>query len=381
MPALLINIKIEEEDKFNLFKITLLDMRGLFNECHVKIRGSYSQNCIEYAKECLNTAESLFFYQDLQQNDWIDATLKMLANVRNRSVFLFFEDHKLVATRSQIKETLNEFDQRQLDYLCYSWFQASRLNMENILPLNPERGVYMNIIQYSKNTNQLVGKISPNYCHFTLMSICSVNHFKSILNSSNKRFKYYNRILSYTLSRLFPHPAQKKILNSLNYIAKKINVYLCYNHPSSPFNLEKMWFESIYLNRTLRFGILKNELYANYDDDNGYYKESLIKRGLYPFTNHVDDNYALKSTQGINFSIELKDGELYECRYFSQRGRIRKAPLVNIMVEDGNVLITCQTIEVILKTSESQLFYSNQAPLISSIGASKIKIEVFDEAF
>jgi hypothetical protein len=50
MPALLINIKIDLQEKFDLFKVTIADLTGLFEECHVKIRGIYSKECVEYIR-------------------------------------------------------------------------------------------------------------------------------------------------------------------------------------------------------------------------------------------------------------------------------------------------------------------------------------------
>jgi len=381
MPALLINIRIEDEEKFNLFKVTLADLQGLFSEYHIKFRGSYSRNCLAFVNELLDKNESLSLYQDLQQDDWVDATLNMMGNVKSRSVFLYFEDHKLVSSRAHLANVLNEFDKQQLDYLCYSWFQSSALGIENLLPLNPERGTTLHAIEYSKTQNALVGKISPGYYHFSLVSICSVDYFKSILNSCNIRFKCYNKIIAALLCRIFPYPTHRKVANILNYYASKCGIYYCLYPPASPFNLEKMWFETIFINRPLRFGFLTNELYANYDDDNGAYRETLIKRGLYPFVNRADAAYDLKQLSKVYIHINLKDGDLYDCTYFSHRGRIRKPPLVHIAVDSGKVIVAYQSFETTLEDGASELFFSNKKPVVRSIGESNITIGIFDECF
>ena len=46
MTALFINLRIDKKEKFNLFKTTLTDIEYLFNECHIKIRGKYADDCI-----------------------------------------------------------------------------------------------------------------------------------------------------------------------------------------------------------------------------------------------------------------------------------------------------------------------------------------------
>ena len=381
MPALLINIKIEDEIKFNIFKVTLTDLKGLFSECHIKFRGLYSAKCIDYVEEQLGTSHDISIYQDLQQDDWVTATLNMVENVKSRSVFLYFEDHKLVSSRMHLIDMLYEFDERQLDYLCYSFFNASLLSVENLLPMNPERGLTLHAIEYTKDKNTLVGKISPGYFHFSLLSISSVEYFISVLNSCNKRIKIYNKKIAGLICRLFPHPNENKVVDLINSYVGKLNIYLCLNPPASPFNLEKIWSEPILLVRPIRIGILVKELYANYDDDNGSYKESLIKKGMYPFENRVSLDYKINNKTKVHFCIELKDGELYDCTYFSHKNRIRNPPLVKITVDVGEVVVTCNWEETALHTGESELFFSNKRPCICSVGASMVTIGVYDESF
>ena len=35
MPALFINLKIDDQEKFDFLKVTIADLTGLFEECHV----------------------------------------------------------------------------------------------------------------------------------------------------------------------------------------------------------------------------------------------------------------------------------------------------------------------------------------------------------
>jgi hypothetical protein len=381
MPALLINIKIEDEEKFNLFKVTLGDLRGLFSECHIKFRGAYSHKCLEFAKELLDTSESLSVYQDLQEDDWVDATLNMLINVKSRSLFLYFEDHKLVSTRSHLESVLIDFDRHNLDYLCYSWFQASALGTENLLPLKPERGRMLHVIKYSKAQNALVGKISPGYYPFSLMSICSVEYLKSIMTSCNMRFKFYSKTITALLSRLYPYPRYRKVAQIVNSFVNKCGIYFCLYPPSSPFNIEKSWFEMSCFQRPWRFGVLTMELCANFDDDNGPYKESLVKRGLYPFQHRVEQSHDSKQMPQINFRVHLRNGELYDLIYFSRQGRIRKPPTAHILVESGKVIVSYQSLEVTLAKGSGEYFYTNKSPVVRSLDDSIITLGIFDECF
>lgn len=381
MSALLINIKIENEEKFNLFKVTLGDLRGLFNECHVKFRGAYSQKCLEFSKQILDKSESLTFYQNLQEDDWVDATMNMLGNVKSCSLFLYFEDHKLVSTKAHLESVLIDFDKQNLDYLCYSWFQASALGIENLLPLNPERGTTLHAIEYSKSQNALVGKISPGYYTFSLVSICSVVYLKSIIISCDMRIKFYSKTIIALLSWVYPYPGYRRVVHLINDFVNKFGIYICLYPPDSPFNLEKCWVEMDCFHRPWRFGVLAMELFANFDDDNGTYKGSLVKRGLYPFHTQVQQSCDSKPMPQINFRVHLRDGEIYDCAYFSRRGRIRKPPVVHILVETGKVIVTCQSLETTLEKGSSEYYYTNKSPVVHSLGDSIINLSVFDECF
>lgn len=381
MPALLINIKIDDEIKFELLKVTLADLRGLFNECHVKFRGIYSDKCLEFAKQILDKSESLAFYQELQEEDWVAATLNMLGNVKSRSLFLYFEDHKLVSTRAHLESVLIDFDKYNLDYLCYSWFKASVLGIENLLPLNPVKTDLFHIIQYSQKNNSIIGGISPNYCASSLVGMYSAAYFKSLLSTSNAKRKIYSGVFSAVISRLLPHPRCRKLLYRVNQYLSPLGLRFCIWPKATPFNIEHIWFETVFCHRPWIFGILTTELFANYDDDNGAYKESLIKRGIYPFQTRVEQNQDLKQAPQINFRVHLKDGELYDCTYFSRRGRIRKPPVVHILVEAGKVIVACQSLETTLENSSGEYFYTNKKPVVRSIGNSIITLSIFDEGF
>lgn len=51
MTALLINLKINAEEKFNIFKKTFDNISFLFPECHVKLRGQFAEKCLIHISE------------------------------------------------------------------------------------------------------------------------------------------------------------------------------------------------------------------------------------------------------------------------------------------------------------------------------------------
>lgn len=380
MPALLINIKVDVQEKFEFFKVTLADLSGIFGECHVKIRGMYSQECVKYAQAQLGSG--IHLYQGLQERDWVAATLEMLSQVKSRSVFLYFEDHKLVVNRQRLEQVLADFDKCNLDYLCYSFFEASQLDVKNLLPLGvTQRELFHEFALNNKNLN-LIGKLSPGYYTFSLVSLVSVNYFRELLLTENRKFKIFNRKITALITRLFSYPHYREVFKKINYTFSLLGARLCMYPPSSPFNLEKIWFESTVSNRDgWKFGILKQELFANYDDDNGAYGESLIKKGFYPFDGQPPGTDDAEHLHSVVNQIALKEGESFDCTYYSHKGRISRAPQVEINVVCGKVIVLYQGVSFPLSSGDAKLFYSNLKPVIQCVESSDVQIKIFDEAF
>jgi hypothetical protein len=380
MPALFINLKIDHQEKFDFFKITIEDLTGLFEECHVKIRGIYSKQCVEYIQGQLGS--DVNFYQELQESDWVAATLEMLGQVKSRSVFLYFEDHRLVANGLQLEKTLVDFDRYNLDYLCYSFFRASQLDIKNLLPLGVTKRELFHEFDLTAQNTALIGKISPGYYTFSLLSLSSVKYLREVLSAENKTFKIFNKPLTSLIARLFPYARHRAVLKIINHALSALSARLCSFPPSTPFNIEHMWFESPSpIDGDWKLGVLKEELFANHDDDNGAYGESLIKRGLYPFTAEASIRPEDVSGAFIKKTIELSQGECFDLLYHSAVGRIRKPPIVLIRVESGSVLLKLAGSELLMVQGDLRSVYSNKGAVLVADEAAILELQIFDEAF
>ena len=380
MPALFVNLKIDDQEKFDLFKVTIADLNSLFEECHVKIRGIYSKKCVEYIQDQLGNEVN--FYQELQESDWVAATLEMLGQVKSRSVFLYVEDHRLVNTMLQLEKTLADFDRYNLDYLCYSFFKASQLNVKNLLPLGVTKRELFDEFDLTAQNVALIGKISPGYYTFSLISLISVKYFREVLLAENKTFKIFNKPLASLISRLFPYQRHKAAFKIINHALSALSARLCLFPPSSPFNIENIWFESPSpIDGDWKFGIAKQELFANHDDDNGAYGESLIKRGLYPFTEEANIRPEEISGAFIKKTIELSQGQSFDLLYHSAVGRIRKPPIVFIRVESGHVLLKLAGSESLMVPGDLRSVYSNKGAVLVADEAAILELQIFDELF
>tara|TARA_B100000401_G_scaffold437071_1_gene381862 strand:- start:106 stop:1254 length:1149 start_codon:yes stop_codon:yes gene_type:complete len=376
--SLLINSFINDELKYNHFKITFKEIYEIFDSIHIKIRGAYKNKCIEYAK--LNCQEKkLFTYQLLGENDWHKTTLRMVKNIQTKNIFLYNEDHKLNCSLSSLKAVFNQFNKFEIDFMTYSFFKASKLNSNNILPLNPIQKSCINYFNIDNNKLKLIGKISPNYYYISLIGIFSKNYIYDILNKENFKYKIYIPFLSKVVSRFLGN-SRKLLFRQLNYIFNKFNSNICLYPINSPFNFEKIWFENYDFLNSRKYGISKKELFINFDDDNGMYSESLIKRGLYPF----DDKYFLthlKNRKDLlsSFKVYLKRGEVYDCTYFNTLSRINNCPMLKIKIIHGELDIKTNNDNLIKKYDKYIYLYANLSPKLLALKDSKIRISIFDE--
>jgi len=377
--SLLSNIKLDDPDKFELFKVTISDASRIFDEAHFKIRGRLAGEAVGFLKGV--AFKKLFLYQELQENDWVSATTEMLECVRTRSVFLYFEDHRLVAPLDTFKSVVEDFEALKLDYMRYSWFRASKLHARNVLPFYSSETANIVAVRFDSAAIPLLGKISPRSYMFSLVSMVSVRYLKSLLDQENRTIKLYSRAVTALLSRLFPYPGYRKVVHGLNSFLRHTNAGVCIYDPSSPFNLEKMWWEFAAFNGGLKVGISKNELFANYDDDNGADGESLMKRGLYPFT--VDANIRPEdiSCAFVKKTIELSQGQSFNLFYHSAAGRICKPPIVVINVKSGRVLLKCHGCEAFMETGDFRSLYANKGGTLLAGEATVLDLQIFDEIF
>lgn len=379
--ALVVNIKIDLQEKFELFKVTFTDIQSIFPECHINVRGSYSAKCIDFAINNFNGALKVYQFND--KSDWVFATLQIVRRIQHESIFLYFEDHKLVSNKAKLLEAIKEFNNYKLDTLVYSFFNASRLDSNNVLPFCHAQNACISICSIDRSNLNLLGCISPGCYTFSLTSIVSKNFFIALLLYHNKKRKVYFKKISTLLLLIFAYPKYKKIIHTLNNFMSLFDIYFCFYPPTTPFNLEKIWFETLFADKPKQsFGILKNELFANFDDDNGSYKESLIKRGLYPFG--LDpDSLKITPTTINSFSIELflVEGQVFNCTYYSQAPRIRLAPVLGIKLINGSILVKYQSMESQFDLSESKYFYSNCEPVIHAISDATVSLVIYDECF
>lgn len=379
MSAILVNIYINSEKKFEIFKVTISEVIPEFSECHIKIRGAYSSECIKFLDTNFN--KEILYYQDLPGQDWAYDTSTMLMNVISRSVFLFFEDHKLVGSKEYFKSILKDFDELRLDYLSYSFFKASKLSVKNILPYEILSNGRLTTFDINFAINNSLGKISPNYYLFSLPSIISCRYLSAILKNENVKYKFSNKLLSRIIKRLFPYPRYREFISKINNFLYPFNIRYFLMGIDSPHDVEKLWSEKRNFNlKNHTYGLLSSELFSNYDDDNGAIGESLIKRGIYPF----DLSTASQNIDQYNFSplkriLKMKTGDTHSGEFISANDRISNPPIVKIAIKEGSISLFSKYFSQKLVAGSCYIYYSNHEVKIVAESDSHLELLIYDE--
>jgi hypothetical protein len=170
------------------------------------------------------------------------------------------------------------------------------------------------------------------------------------------------------------------VVQRINDVLGRFGAMLCLYDPSSPFNLEKVWYDRLPEDRAWKYAIPTQELFANYDDDNGAYGESLIKRGLYPFAGSQPSDRDVRGMRAVAAPVKLSAGQTRDCTYHSHHERIRQAPVIEIAVSTGCIEVSCKGGLTRLDAGQSRLFYSNLGPVVTAATDAEVRLSVFDEA-
>ena len=379
MAALYINIFINNDIRLDVYKNTIIDLIDIFDEIHIKVRGSHSVAGIDFAKQIFGP--KLNTYQHLSDSDWVDTTLKIAKNIESKIIFLYCEDHKLVSSREKLKQVIAEFEANNLDFLPYSFFNATRLRINNLLPLNPVEFETLKSIEISQLSKKILENVSEKYYIFSILSIVSKKYFIQTLINESIRYKLHNKIILGLLSRFFPYPNNRLLISKINNFLMKLSIRICMYPKNTPFNLEKLHYEiKLKKEEVIKIGVLKDELYANIDDDNGALNESLIKRGLYPFNkninslNLIDENSKKVHTQKISFA----ESQYFDFTYINASERIYKLSIAEIEIEEGSVAILYGSEKIALTQGSLKHFYTNIGLQVLGIIPGSLKIRLFD---
>jgi len=379
MPALLANIRLNSREKLLFFKRNFGAILSLFDEFHLKIRGDFSSEGAIFCKETIG--DKLRLYQYLPDGNWVYATREMLKRVSNRSVFLFWEDFSPTASLEEISNCLQVFDRCELDFLPYIGFNTPGMpNWENLLPLNPRHTDSIVYSEISGNNIHLLLKIMPKAYVFTLPSVVSKRFLHEVLlerQVEDSPVKIFSPFLNWLILRVFGFPNNHLIYRRLNEFVRFLKTEVLMHPLSSPHSLERLAVEHL-PERTvmIRYGVPRIEIFANWDDDYGFYGTSLLQRGLYPYSTIVRSQELPTYEAPVCFPKTLFGCERFPLFYLPRAGRPSRPSILKIRVLGGTALVETGSEQVFVNFPGSILLYANKISFISSSDHSELKIEI-----
>lgn len=336
MVTAICNVYINSQQKYRLFQETFPRVLEISDNWLIYIRGAFAGRVVKYIKGLPQARQRCSFFENLPENDWATSTRVMLKQSRYDYIYLFLEDHFLIKPIRQFKAVLSDAKQNQISYFPYSFFNGG-ISTRSVELLNPDESKCFFIFELNANQLSLFQKKYPFFYPYSLVSVSAKSHFEKLLAIEKARIiriPFYLQVLMEKTGLAYPR--NRSFLLKLNKFTSRLGLRLTIYRPTTPFNLEKSVFDCDSQLLPLRIGILKEELFANWDDDAVVQNSSLIKRGLYPFKLKADNP---SNPEPALRQYSLKAGEEISRQYCPETSRVATIPIKKLKVVTGKLRV------------------------------------------
>ena len=261
------NFFINDQERLKKLKLSFFSFENArINNWVINVRGEYKKEVKRFLCKNINKKKIKVFFIE-SKNGWIEDSLQISKYLKSKYVFYWVEDHICVGGYKYLNRIIKLLYKYKIDYLPYSFF----LFGNNIKSFN------------SQNLNSTSELLYKDYN--------KDSHEKRIENINKKKLISDMYIIS--CPSIIHKKIFLKLLNQKDRIFYKWSKFL-------PFNFEKDQFDTHWL--PYKIGILKKELFASLDDDQGYKNYSLISRGRYKFLKIKSKNNK-KIKKKISYSL------------------------------------------------------------------------------
>jgi len=325
----------------------------------INIRGKEHDAAIAFIKKTFpNSEATCTIFSGLDDTQWAASTTLMLKSARYEYLYVYLEDHFLMKPLSQMREVIKEMMKLKLDYLQYSFFNVG-LNLDSLEVFQPDQAEHLFHFTFKPEHIALAKKTNPTFYPYALPSISRLSFFKKLLTIEERRLIKIPRTVQGILENVyFIYPRNRQLYFKLNGWLQNFGLRIVIYTPGSPFNLEKSLHDCDASLLPYELGVLREELFANWDDDNGVTNTSLIRRGLYPRRLQYEQKTPKLAAESFKEET-LKKKVKVARRYHPNTGRISTLPLKVIRVHEGSVRISGPTEEHTLHKGETITLYAN----------------------
>jgi len=358
MVTAICNVFINSDLKLKLFKETFPLVYAISDNWLINIRGKFHKDVVKYIKETFEDHERhCIFFSGLDDGNWAKSTCKMLENSKYDYIYVFLEDHFLLKPLDHFRNVIRDMIDSKIEYFSYSFFNIG-LSVQSAEGLYPDYSKHFFSFQFGEKSISFLRKNNHHFYPYSLAGICTKKYFQKLLIIENNLLVKVPFFVQAVMENVFFfYPRNRAFWFTVNKFVSKIGIRFVIYPSATPFNLEKSLFDCDLELLPLRVGGLREELFANWDDDNILSNSSLIKRGLYPEYFRVESQATLKATDGKDY--ELSKGQSSNHRYCPEISRVQKLPMKYLHVKKGTLKISSSRESFILNAGQFAWIYAN----------------------
>lgn len=359
MVTAICNVYINTDFKFSLFKETFPRVYGISDNWLIYIRGKYSKDVVRYVEEFFpDCKKNCVFFSGLYNNNWARSTAEMLKSSRYDFVYTFLEDHFLMKPLQHFKDVIQQMSELKIEYFGYSFFNIG-LSVQSSEGLYPDYSKYFFSFQLRQESVDYLKKNNHHFYLHSLANVCTKNHFQNVLEIENKCLIHVPFLVQALMENVFFfYPKNRAFWFNVNKFVSRLGMRFVIYSPETPFNLEKSLFDCDTQLLPLTIGGLREELFANWDDDNILSNSSLIKRGLYPAVLKSEACIPLEDSSEWK-KYDMQKGEVVQRQYYPEVSRITHIPLKSLFVEKGSIKIESIHEQYQLFAGENVVIHAN----------------------
>lgn len=352
------NIYLDSQNKLDLFKETFPRVYSISDNWLINIRGKNQAEAQDFISTTFDDVGSrCIFYSNLDENNWARATSMMLQDSKHQYIYIFLEDHFLLKPLEHFKKVIQDMKERQIDYFMYSFFNIG-LSHQSSEALYPDYSEYFYYFGVNQENLSFLKHNNRHFYPYSLAGICTREYFEKLLTIEKKRLFRVPSLVQILMENIvFMYPRNRNFWFTINKYVTKLGIRFVIYPPETPFNLEKSLFDCDSSLLPITVGGLKDELFANWDDDNQLSNSSLIKRGLYPVHLRYQNLDNEQPSGGRDYT--LKNAESTSHQYNPDVARTEKFTHKYILVKKGSLEICSDGETYVLIEGQSIWLYSN----------------------